>query len=631
MAWHLAIPIAMAAVSALSGAMANKSQKKQAGAAASNAERAREESTASLQGGHIYGAADWMFPGLLDKQRTYNDPWYNPNSTFAGKDASGRPLPTTDPRQAIVDRFSGANNIFGKLANKVQAQRTPAPTPSLGPTPTPTPRAKGGPVKKGKPALVGERGAEAVMPHVRSRVSASDLKPAELLGYALGTGRKSHERLGALETTMFDETGQPRKNAGATYGSSYDRLVGYPTSTQSQYTNMQGLGQPVTSGANPVSDFLSFLAHIATRRAEGGPTEGGQPYMVGEQGPEVIVPKQDGMVVPNDQLPQGAGDMDSDEMSGEGEEGGESPSLEQVVPLVVALLLTALQKKGGEGAEEAPQGMPPGGMPSGGMPPGMPMRALGGPVAQGQPTIVGEKGPEQVTPMPTIDPRPPGTSPQFGATQATAGADNPSVPSTTSNVAPGGATGQMQYLSPGLNPQAPGVGESVVQNLQGMAANPGQLSPVAYERAQEQAQQGSNQLQMATTGRLSGSGIDPGSVLGQALQQSAAATGAKLRNEAARDYTVAQEQLRRSDIQNSLNQYISMLNTIFGLQQQRSAAAGGQSFPQITPTQSPYNAIGNFAGTLGTGLADYFAQRQTQQGLWNQLPQTTQQYGVITG
>lgn len=35
-------------------------------------------------------------------------------------------------------------------------------------------------------------------------------------------------------------------------------------------------------------------------RAKGGPVKGGRPYLVGERGPEVIVPKRDGVVIPNE-------------------------------------------------------------------------------------------------------------------------------------------------------------------------------------------------------------------------------------------------------------------------------------------------------------------------------------------
>ena len=37
-------------------------------------------------------------------------------------------------------------------------------------------------------------------------------------------------------------------------------------------------------------------------RAEGGPVKRGEPYIVGEKGPELIQPSEDGVVIPNDKL-----------------------------------------------------------------------------------------------------------------------------------------------------------------------------------------------------------------------------------------------------------------------------------------------------------------------------------------
>jgi phage-related minor tail protein len=34
--------------------------------------------------------------------------------------------------------------------------------------------------------------------------------------------------------------------------------------------------------------------------AKGGPAKAGQPYIVGEEGPELFIPKQSGTVIPND-------------------------------------------------------------------------------------------------------------------------------------------------------------------------------------------------------------------------------------------------------------------------------------------------------------------------------------------
>lgn len=37
-------------------------------------------------------------------------------------------------------------------------------------------------------------------------------------------------------------------------------------------------------------------------RAKGGPVKGGQPYLVGEEGPEIMVPEEDGKIIPNKDL-----------------------------------------------------------------------------------------------------------------------------------------------------------------------------------------------------------------------------------------------------------------------------------------------------------------------------------------
>lgn len=66
---------------------------------------------------------------------------------------------------------------------------------------------------------------------------------------------------------------------------------------------------PKPSGAfyarNYVPGSLKPPMLLAGARAAGGPVQGGQPYLVGEQGPEIIVPRQSGTVIPNHQLPAG--------------------------------------------------------------------------------------------------------------------------------------------------------------------------------------------------------------------------------------------------------------------------------------------------------------------------------------
>lgn len=59
---------------------------------------------------------------------------------------------------------------------------------------------------------------------------------------------------------------------------------------------MQGGG-----GAGPKSDDRAKYGMIPMR-ADGGPVAPGQPYLVGERGPEVVVPAQHGLVIPNEQV-----------------------------------------------------------------------------------------------------------------------------------------------------------------------------------------------------------------------------------------------------------------------------------------------------------------------------------------
>ena len=58
-------------------------------------------------------------------------------------------------------------------------------------------------------------------------------------------------------------------------------------------------------GIAVVGALTAAAATYAMTRSTGGPVNAGQPYMVGERGPELIVPTNSGMVVPNNQLGMG--------------------------------------------------------------------------------------------------------------------------------------------------------------------------------------------------------------------------------------------------------------------------------------------------------------------------------------
>ena len=67
-----------------------------------------------------------------------------------------------------------------------------------------------------------------------------------------------------------------------------------------------GLGLAVGAGA------ISYMRSETKGRSIGGPIAAGQPYMVGERGPELIVPTNSGNVIPNNQLSSGGGKGRSD-------------------------------------------------------------------------------------------------------------------------------------------------------------------------------------------------------------------------------------------------------------------------------------------------------------------------------
>jgi hypothetical protein len=143
--------------------------------------------------------------------------------------------------------------------------------------------------------------------------------------------------------------------------------------------------------------------------------------------------------------------------------------------------------------------------------------------------------------------------------------------------------------------------------------NPGQLSPVAYQRAQEQANMGLNTALGAIEGGFAGRGLDPTSGMGQTLAQSAALSAGKQRSEAARDYSLAEESLRRQDVQQGIMNYMQFLNTVLGLAQARAAAAGGRGSPQVQPTATnTMQPIAQGLGTAGSLLANYFSGQDNQ-------------------
>jgi hypothetical protein len=182
-----------------------------------------------------------------------------------------------------------------------------------------------------------------------------------------------------------------------------------------------------------------------------------------------------------------------------------------------------------------------------------PGRAGGGLVEAGQPYTVGERGPETFVPQ--------------GRQAGAAGGGTPSL-------------GALSTYWPTY-----------------LMMNPGAMNPAAYERAQEQANVGLATDVRGITGGLTGRGIDPNTGLGRGMLSSAVNRNLGKRLDAARDYTMAQEQLFRGDIGMGMNQYLQMLQLLTNYQTGQASAAAGVPVMQ-SQAVSGYEPMMNYIGML---------------------------------
>ena len=128
-----------------------------------------------------------------------------------------------------------------------------------------------------------------------------------------GTGGKvAAGGVGALPSIALSGPGAVMKAANA----AQNLWAGYTDGTPLATALTMGIIPGNSIARNVASSALENVASSALEsvvakpktgiqaRAEGGPVVAGQPYLVGERGPELIVPEQAGTVIPNDALPQ---------------------------------------------------------------------------------------------------------------------------------------------------------------------------------------------------------------------------------------------------------------------------------------------------------------------------------------
>jgi hypothetical protein len=90
--------------------------------------------------------------------------------------------------------------------------------------------------------------------------------------------------------------------AGATGAASPPSSLGMPNTGTLQANTGQfgsGAGTKVQGGSQKLPESVLDDSKKVPGLAKGGPVKAGKPYLVGEEGPEIIVPRQSGTVVPN--------------------------------------------------------------------------------------------------------------------------------------------------------------------------------------------------------------------------------------------------------------------------------------------------------------------------------------------
>jgi len=239
-------------------------------------------------------------------------------------------------------------------------------------------------------------------------------------------------------------------------------------------------------------------------------------------------------------------------------------------------------------------------------------RAAGGPVLPNQDYLVGERGPE------TLSMGPPGAGGQvtpLGANGPASAASRRSPTRNTRGLSNAPGVGGPMTGATATAPPAPSFstpGEGIIQWINQFLQKPGEISSVGYERAQEQANLGERaSLNQIGSGFL-GQGVDPNSPMGQSLAQSATLNSQAQRNEAARDFTLAQEQQKRADIDQATQSFMAVLSQILGLQQARASAASGGGFSPVNAS-NPYAGAAGAISLLGYQIAQSNAKKNEQQ------------------
>jgi len=119
---------------------------------------------------------------------------------------------------------------------------------------------------------------------------------SEVNAFALEAGKNIQDALGDSILASLDGS---TKNIGRIWGDMLKRMAAQAAAAQLGKWLLGGDFGKTGAIGGAAGDLFKWLGSFGGARADGGPVRAGRPYLVGERGPEIVVPRNSGTVLPN--------------------------------------------------------------------------------------------------------------------------------------------------------------------------------------------------------------------------------------------------------------------------------------------------------------------------------------------
>ena len=137
---------------------------------------------------------------------------------------------------------------------------------------------------------------EEAIGNLRDQLEGLKQPLADVNTFALEAGKNIQNALGdSILASLEGST----KNIGRIWGDMLKRMAAQAAGAQLGRWLLGGDFGKTGAIGGATGDLFKWLGSFGGARADGGPVTAGRPYLVGERGPEIVVPKTAGTVLPN--------------------------------------------------------------------------------------------------------------------------------------------------------------------------------------------------------------------------------------------------------------------------------------------------------------------------------------------